>query len=97
VNKKRIVVPLALLLAGRAGPAAQTAARLAVGADDSLQVVLSRHVGKQVTLKLDSGEELTGTVRVAGRTVHLEQLSGREFFDAAVDVEEVAAVVVRVR
>lgn len=51
-----------------------------------------------MTLKLDSGEELTGTLRTVGNHVaHLEKLAGKDFFDAVVDVEEVAAVIVRAR
>ena len=73
-------------------------AKLVVGQDDTIRTVLAEQVGKPVTLKLDSGEELTGTVRLVGKSVaHLEKLAGKDFFDAVVDLEEVAAVIVRVR
>lgn len=95
--KKRLFLPLLLTVAVLSGAAAQTAARLAVGPSDTLREVLARHVGKSVTLELTSGDELTGVVRLSGEVVHLEQLAGKEFFDAAVDIDAVAAVIVRVR
>lgn len=51
-----------------------------------------------VTLRLRSGQELTGTVREAtGRLVVLGALSGREFFDAVVPLEAVEAVLIRTK
>lgn len=92
---KRWLLGLALCLVVLSAAVAQ--ANLSVGAEDTLGTVLGRYVGKSVTLKLDSGDELTGTVRSVGKVVHLEQLGGKEFFDAVVDLDEVAAVVVRAR
>ncbi len=75
-----------------------SAAPLTVSADDSIQTVLAAHKGKSVTVKLNSGEELTGKVGdVTAKLVVLQELSGKEFFDAAVSLEKIAAVVVRAR
>src|SRR5688572_11059210 len=83
---------------GAFGAALAQDGKLAVAKDDSIRSLLTRHIGKAVALRLDSGEEIVGTVALVGdRVVHLEKLSGREFYDAVVDLEEVAAVVVRVR
>ena len=93
--KKRWLAVLVLVLVSAA--MAQDG-KLAVGQDDTIRSVLAAQVGKPVTLKLDSGEELTGTLRTVGNHVaHLEKLAGKDFFDAVVDVEEVAAVIVRAR
>ena len=71
---------------------------LTVAADDTIEKLLAAHKGKRVTLKLGPGDELTGVVKaVTPNVVHLSELAGREFFDAAVDVKSVRAVIVRTR
>jgi hypothetical protein len=71
---------------------------LAISKGDNIVSVLTAAKGKRVTVRLDSGEEMTGIVRdVTGKLLHLGELSGREFFDAAVSTDKVAAVIVRVR
>ena len=93
--RKRWLAALVLVLVSAA--MAQDG-KLVVGQDDTTRSVLAEQVGKPVTLKLDSGEELTGTVRTVGKSVaHLEKLAGKDFFDAVVDLEEVAVVIVRAR
>lgn len=73
-------------------------AKLEVQSADTVKSVLERHVGKRVGVVLHTGQELTGVVTTVGdKVVHLAELSGREFFDAVVTLEHVAAVVVRVR
>ncbi len=60
--------------------------------------LLATRINTLVTLKLSSGEELTGTLKAAGNAlVHLNQLAGREYFDAAIPVERIEAVIVRIR
>src|SRR5438046_961432 len=73
-------------------------ARLELKDGDSLRTVLERHVGKRVSLVMGSGPELTGVVvKVGANVVHLGELQGREFFDAAVSLDRISAVVVRAR
>jgi hypothetical protein len=84
---------LAILAAG-----AVLAQPLTVGADDTIEKLLAAQKGKRVTLKLGPGDELTGVVKsVTPTVVHLSELAGREFFDAAVDMKSVRAVIVRTR
>lgn len=65
--------------------------------DDSLRNALQERQGKPVTLVLH-GSEMTGTiVRVDADSVKLTQLVGKEFFDAVVDLDQVQAVVFRVK
>ena len=88
------------LLAVLAAPAIAPAqdAKLELKDGDSVKSVLERYVGKRVALVMVSGPDLTGTVvKVGERVVHLGELQGREFFDAAVSLDRITAVVVRVR
>lgn len=73
-------------------------ARLELRDPDSIKSILERHVGRRVGLVMGAGPELTGTVvKVGERVVHLGEMQGREFFDVAVSLERINAVVVRVR
>ncbi len=75
-----------------------TAQELAVSQSDTVQTVTAAQKGKRITLRLRSGQELTGTVKEATpRLVVLAGIQGREFFDAAVPVEMIEAVLVRNR
>jgi hypothetical protein len=74
------------------------AAPLAVGADDTIVSQLQAHKGKKVTLRLLSGDELSGTVAMVGKNViHLSEVTGREFFDAVVQTSSVQAILVRTK
>jgi hypothetical protein len=74
------------------------AAELEVKAADSVESVLAAQKGKRVTLKTRSGQEITGTVKfISGRLVQLNQVAGKEFFDAVVPLDAVEAVLVRTK
>jgi hypothetical protein len=65
---------------------------------DAIKVNLERQVGKRVRLRLVSGQEIEGTVVAVGTAgVHLARLAGLDFFDGVVRLDQIAAVVVRVR
>jgi len=71
---------------------------LMITANDSVQSVLAAQKGKRVGVRLSGGQELTGIVREAtAKLVVLGALSGREFFDAAIPLEKIEAVVVRTK
>ena len=73
-------------------------AKLDVRQADTVRTVLERHVGKRVSVVLTTGPELAGVVQsVNDKVVHLSELTGREFFDAVVNIEQIGAVVMRVR
>ena len=73
-------------------------AELDVKATDSVETVLAAQKGKRVTLKTRSGQEITGTVKfISGRLVQLNQVAGKEFFDAVVPLDAVEAVLVRTK
>jgi hypothetical protein len=94
------IAPARLALALMIVPAAPAsyAEPIAIKAGDTLQKQIEAQKGKKVTLRLVSGEELSGTVRsTTGELIHLGELSGREFFDAVVDVSKVTALIVRTK
>ena len=83
------------LACGGAGAQGQV---LSVGASDTVQSVLGAQKGKRVTVRLRSGQELTGAVREVGtNVVHLGAIGGREFFDAVVPLAAVEARLVRTK
>jgi hypothetical protein len=67
-------------------------------AGDTVLSILQKNVGQTVELRMKSGEKIAGKVeKVGDKLVHLSQLTGAEFFDAAVDLADVAAVVIRAK
>ena len=65
---------------------------------DAIKVNLERQVGKRVRLRLLSGQDVEGTaVAVGTAAVHIARLAGMDFFDAAVRLDQIAAVIVRAR
>ena len=65
---------------------------------DTILGILQKNIGQTVELRMKSGEKIGGKVeKVGDKLVHLSQLTGAEFFDAAVDAGEVAAVVIRTK
>lgn len=91
------VLCIAVLAGTLAWSAAAAAAELRVGTADTIESVLRAQKGR-VTVRLRSGQELTGNVRsVDVRLLHLGSLTGREFFDAVVPMEAIEAVIVRTK
>ena len=67
-------------------------------ASDTILSILQKNTGQAVELRMKSGEKIAGKLeKVGDKLVHLSQLTGAEFFDAAVDTSDVAAVVVRTK
>ena len=96
---KALVLASLLGIALCLGPASVKAqdAPLEINAD-AIKVSLERQVGKRVRLRLVSGQEVEGTVVAVGTAgVHVARLAGMDFFDAVVRLDQIAAVIVRVR
>ena len=96
---KALVLASVLAVAPLIGPLVVNAqdAALEVNAD-AVKVSLERQVGKRVRLRLVAGQDVEGTVKAVGTAaVHVERLVGMEFFDAVVRLDQIAAVIVRVR
>ena len=65
---------------------------------DTIISILQRNTGQTVELRMKSGEKIGGKVeKVGDKLVHLSQLTGAEFFDAAIDTADISAVVVRIK
>jgi hypothetical protein len=65
---------------------------------DTVLGILQKNVGQVVELRMKSGEKIGGKIeKVGDKLVHLSQLTGAEFYDAAVDTADVSAVVVRTK
>ena len=65
---------------------------------DPIKVNLEKQVGKRVKLRLISGQDVEGTVVAVGTAgVHVAKLAGMDFFDAVVRLDQIAAVVIKVR
>lgn len=65
---------------------------------EAIRHTLEQQTGKRVKLKLVSGQDLEGKVsRVGSQAVVVTELSGMDFFDATVRVDQIASVIVRVR
>jgi hypothetical protein len=95
-----VVVAAAFFISGPApaqSPADKSGFR--VEEQDSVAAVLKRLEGKAVKLRLaGGGEEISGKITKVGKeVVHVTDLSGRDFYDAVVRIDQVAAVSVQVR
>jgi len=75
-----------------------TAGQLTINNDDTMANVLAGQKGKKITITLTQGEELSGTVaNITDELLHLEQLTGKEFYDAVIAVKEISAVIIRTK
>ena len=73
-------------------------------ADDSfksgttIRSLLTDSVGKRVGVRLDSREELEGTVTAVGdQLVQISKLAGRDYYDAYVSIDRISAVILKTR
>ena len=102
-NRKRLdgamkTIVVCLTIIALFGPVAVVQSPLELQPNDNLHAVLERQVGKPVELRLKSGEKIAGKLqKVTGTLAHVAQLSDASFYDAAVEIESVAALVVKAR
>jgi hypothetical protein len=84
---------------GSAGLVTRTMAQnsqIDLNSPDSMRQTIEQHAGKRVKLKLLSGQDVEGVVaKVGSQAVSLTELTGMEFFDATVRIDQVAAVIIR--
>ena len=67
-----------------------------IGHGDTIEHFLTGQKGRQVTIRLESGADLTGTVReVTGPLVHLSDLADPAGGDAIIVTRNIAAVILR--
>lgn len=85
-------------MAGQEAPAGQEK-KMVFEEQDTMATVLKRLEGKAVRLRLAGGaDEVVGKLQKVGKELaHLSDLSGREYFDAVVRIDQVAGFSVQVR
>jgi hypothetical protein len=94
--KRSLLLIACLLLFAGGNLLAQS--KIDLQTSDTILSILEKNTGQTVELRMKSGEKIGGKVeKVGDKLVHLSQLTGAEFLDAAVDSAEVAAVVVRTK
>ena len=97
--KLRKIAAVAMLVTGLIAIAVPAAM-----ADDSfksgttIRSLLTDSVGKRVGVRLDSREELEGTVTAVGdQLVQISKLAGRDYYDAYVSIDRISAVILKTR
>lgn len=64
----------------------------------TIKDVLLENAGKRVIVRMDTGENLDGTVsKVGDSLVHVSKLSGKDFYDAVIRLDKISAVLFKVR
>jgi hypothetical protein len=64
--------------------------------NDTTASVLQRQAGQKVEIRLKSGDKIAGKIEAVGEsTVHVSSLTGQEFYDAIVLLEDISAIVIR--
>jgi hypothetical protein len=87
-----------LMMLAMAAPGAFAQGKIALQPNDSIRSVLEQQAGKSIELRMKSGEKIAGKLeKVTDKLVHVSHLTEADFYDAAVEIDSVAAVVVRVR
>lgn len=85
-----------VLAAGIGSAAAQTA--VTVKNDSKLRGALKELGGKSVTLHLDGGTTISGKLKLVGdNVVQLSEVTGKDFYDAVIDVDAIQAFEYRAR
>jgi len=69
-----------------------------IRASDNLRTILEQKINLPVRIVLRSGQELRGTVeRLGTGIVQVSHLVGSEHYDAVINLDDISAVVFRVR
>jgi hypothetical protein len=65
---------------------------------ESIRANLLKLVGERITIGLVGGLEMQGVVnKVGGASLHMTELTGKEFFDAVVRIDHISAITVKMR
>ena len=69
-----------------------------IRASDNMRTILEQEIDLPVRIVLRSGQELRGTVeRLGTGIVQLSHLVGSDYYDAVINLDDISAVVFRVR
>jgi len=95
---KRFSLLIALLFAFACTNLFAQGGKIDLQTSDTILGILQKNIGQVVELRMKSGEKIAGKLeKVGDKLVHISQLTGAEFYDAAVDAADVSAVVVRTK
>jgi hypothetical protein len=101
ISTRRVsAIAIALCLAlGGGGFVSHTRAQgsqVDLNAAEVMRQTLEANAGKRVKLRLISGQDIDGQIaKVGAHAVLLTELTGAEFFDATIRLDQVAAVIAR--
>lgn len=96
IGKKLIL--LAFLMFPVAAQAAERKEKYQIRATDTLRSILEQEVDLPVRLHLKSGTEIGGIVtKVGNGVVQISELNGQEVYDAVVNIDDISAVLIKVR
>lgn len=97
----RIAKPLAVVVSlfiAAGAVAADKGEKYPLQPTDTVRSVLEKAAGQPVKLRLRSGSELAGTVvRLGTGVVQLTDVGGMEYYDAVVNIDDIATVLIKVR
>jgi ABC-type phosphate/phosphonate transport system substrate-binding protein len=95
---RALVVTLFCLAVYAPGLSAQEKGYELKSATATVKDILSENLGKRVIVRMDTGDNLEGTVNKVGDSVaHISKISGREYYDAVVRIDKISAVIFKVR
>ena len=95
MNKKSLFIFLFCAIAFSTSTVAEP---LSLNKGDSIADVLKTKMGKRVSIKTKSGNELSGKVLLVGKNLtHLGELTGKEFYDAVIVNKDIEAVIIRTK
>jgi hypothetical protein len=96
--KKMIIGSILLSICCIAGSVGAQEAKIELKPGTTIKDVLADNTGKRVAIRLASGEEIEGTVTTVGNSlVHVSKLAGKDFYDAVVVIDKIAAVRMKMR
>ncbi len=89
---------LTMLMTGFVPKASAEEGKFELKANATMREVLAERTGKRAILRMQSGEDLEGTVVLVGNgLVHISKLAGKDFYDAVVNIDRISAVLVKAR
>jgi len=95
--RKRIIATI-LITCALAITGIAMADGISINKEDTITTVLTAQIGKRITVRIKSGQELSGKVTaVTNRLTHLSELVGQEFYDAVVVNKSIEAVIIRTK
>jgi hypothetical protein len=101
VGKIRVIVFLAVMcvMASSIAPLAfSEESGFQFGKDNSLQTNLLQFKGKTIEIHFKSGGQLVGKLSEVGtQSILLKELHGKEYYDALIVIDDIAAVIFKAR